>query len=257
MRGHNVVQRYFALVLTIAMIALMIAGCGGKKDQAEEPTMPETAFHWPTSEIASQLPVPESNAGTLELETPAGMLVKMRNISKEQYDNYVDACRERGFVVDYSRSDDSYFAYNEAGYSLMLNYVKNGMSIEILAPEETRETESTEETDPVETTSPTTDSETPSETTTAREAVDGIRPEFKEAMDSYEAFMDEYVAFMRKYEDATDKMGMLTEYSDYLVKYAEAMEKIDKLDDQEWSTAETLYFTEVMTRVNKKLATIP
>jgi len=69
--------------------------------------------------------------------------------------------------------------------------------------------------------------------------------------------MDEYVAFMIKYKGSTDQLGMLTEYSSYLVKYADAMEKLDELDDEEWSTAETLYFTEVMTRVNEKLATIP
>lgn len=37
------------------------------------------------------------------------------------------------------------------------------------------------------------------ESDTEEELVDGLRPEFKEAMDSYEAFYDEYCAFMKKY----------------------------------------------------------
>ena len=35
----------------------------------------------------------------------------------------------------------------------------------------------------------------------AEELVDGMRPEFKEAMDSYEAFYDEYCDFIKKYND--------------------------------------------------------
>ncbi|HPX93821.1 MAG TPA: hypothetical protein PK646_06130 [Bacillota bacterium] len=258
MRGNNITCRSVILVLAVATIALAVAGCGGKTSPTVEPTISQAEFRWPSSEIAGMLPVPESTVGTLEWETAAGMLVRMRNTSKEQYDAYVDACREWGFVNDYARSDESYSAYNEAGYFLTLEYRKNAMSIEIEAPAEAKEPDRTEEATVVETTAPpTTAQETPAETTKADDPVSGIRPEFKKAMDSYEEFMDEYVAFMIKYKGSTDQLGMLTEYSSYLVKYADAMEKLDELDDEEWSTAETLYFTEVMTRVNEKLATIP
>ncbi len=93
-------------------------------------------------------------------------------------------------------------------------------------------------------------------TTTAAEATGaGIRPDFKEAMDSYEAFIDEYIAFMKKYQNAsaTEMLGMLSDYTDYLEKYGEAAAKM-----QEWegdlNDEEMKYYLEVMTRINKKLA---
>lgn len=85
------------------------------------------------------------------------------------------------------------------------------------------------------------------------ELVDGMRPEFKDALDSYEDFFDEYVEFMKKYMDSKDTTGMLMDYMDYMSKYADMMEKLEKLGDEEMNTAEAAYYLEVTTRINKKL----
>lgn len=96
--------------------------------------------------------------------------------------------------------------------------------------------------------------ETPAEQETAEPvAEDGIRPEFKEAMDSYEAFFDEYLAFMEKYEDAEDTLGMLTDYAAYMAKYAEMTAALEALDEEELSTEEALYYTKVTARISQKL----
>lgn len=101
--------------------------------------------------------------------------------------------------------------------------------------------------------------ETKSENTSTEQAdssqTDGIRPEFQEAMDSYEAFFDEYVSFMKKYENASqdDVLGMMDEYTDYLKQYTETMSKMEALDDGDLSTEEALYYAEVTNRISKKL----
>lgn len=81
----------------------------------------------------------------------------------------------------------------------------------------------------------------------------GIRPEFKEALDSYEAFFDEYIAFMKKYSTSDDIMSMLTDYVNYLTQYAETMEKMSALESDDLSPAELAYYIEVTTRINEKL----
>lgn len=83
----------------------------------------------------------------------------------------------------------------------------------------------------------------------------GLRPEFKEMMDSYEAFFDEYIAFMQKYQSAsgTDALSMLSSLTDYMEKYTDYMEKLNAVDQSELSTEEALYYLEVSTRINKKL----
>ena len=84
---------------------------------------------------------------------------------------------------------------------------------------------------------------------------DGIRPEFKEAMDSYEAFFDEYVAFMERYAEAdtTEMLSLLSDYTKYMTEYAEAMESLSELEDQEMSVDEAIYYMEVTSRITEKL----
>ena len=46
----------------------------------------------------------------------------------------------------------------------------------------------------------------------------GIRPEFKEAMDSYEAFYTEYCEFMKEYNENPSDLALLAKYSDMISK---------------------------------------
>lgn len=86
-----------------------------------------------------------------------------------------------------------------------------------------------------------------------------VSPDFKAAMDSYEAFFDEYVEFMKKYEtmlDSDNPMAALTwlsEYTSWLNRYAETMDKLNDIDEDSLSVADYAYYIDVMARINKKL----
>lgn len=98
--------------------------------------------------------------------------------------------------------------------------------------------------------------EIPAEETSVAEAVSdsgAIRPEFKSAMDSYEAFMDEYCAFMKKYSENPSDLGLLADYAEYMKKYADAVKDFEALDNNEMNAAEAAYYVEVSARVSKKL----
>lgn len=84
----------------------------------------------------------------------------------------------------------------------------------------------------------------------------GIRPGFKEAMDSFEAFFDKYVAFMKKFENGNVSADAYIEYLSLLNEYETTMSKLQEIEEGEMSTEELAYYTEVMARINKKLATI-
>ena len=86
------------------------------------------------------------------------------------------------------------------------------------------------------------------------ELIDGMHPEFKEAMDTYEAFFDEYIAFMKKYaeSDGTD-LTLLADYADYMSQYTETMEAFEAWENKDLNTAETAYYIEVQTRISQKL----
>lgn len=76
---------------------------------------------------------------------------------------------------------------------------------------------------------------------------------FKEAMDSYEAFFDEYIAFMQTVASGNYSMG---DYLSFMSRYATTMEAISNIDESSLSTADQLYYLEVMGRINNKLASV-
>ena len=84
----------------------------------------------------------------------------------------------------------------------------------------------------------------------------GIDPDFKAAMDSYEAFFDEYVEFMRKYKESDNSILMLADYTSFLTKYTQAMSDLEKMKTNDLSVEEFAYYTEVMLRINQKLLTV-
>lgn len=255
-------------LLLAALCLAMLTACGAGADLKKD----FGTLQWPDSDIAALLPQPESELGKTNWEREDGFSLYIGNISKEKYNAYVDACRENGFTVDYSKGDDYYYADNADGYDLSLQYRDgNIMYLSISAPsEDVPDPISTpEETPPVEEVLP---EETPSaepapaeEPENTQESVpeptpepaepvaEGLRPEFKEAMDSYEAFMDEYVAFMKKYNETDDTGSMLLDYAAYIAKYADAVAKLDEIDEDSLTEEEMRYYTDVNLRVAQKL----
>lgn len=85
------------------------------------------------------------------------------------------------------------------------------------------------------------------------ELVDGVRPKFKEAMDSYEAFYDEYCEIIKKYTANPTDMELLTSYLDILAKSVEMTEKFEAWEDDEMNDAELRYYMDVTNRITQKL----
>ena len=91
------------------------------------------------------------------------------------------------------------------------------------------------------------------ESNASEELVDGMRPEFKDAMDSYEAFYDEYCDVIKKYTENPSDMKLLADYTDMLAKAAEMTEKFDAWENGDLNSAELKYYLDVNNRVTQKL----
>ena len=97
--------------------------------------MEMSEISWPASKAGNQLPVPESTVGKFTGEHDDDFFVYIGNTSKESYNNYVKACSEKGFTVDYDKGDDYYRAKNSEGWSVSIKYEGfNIMSIDIDKP---------------------------------------------------------------------------------------------------------------------------
>lgn len=103
--------------------------------------------------------------------------------------------------------------------------------------------------------------ETESEKSTAKqpeeavdsELVDGMRPEFKSAMDSYEAFYDEYCEFMVEFNENPSDTKLLTKYADMMSKLYEINGAFEEWDEDEMNDVELKYYMEVSGRITEKL----
>lgn len=201
---------------------------------------------WPDSEAGRQLPAPKSLTGKFSFEYDDNFFVYIGGTSRDDYNAYVSACRDKGFTVDYNKGDNYYRANNDAGWQVSIDYEGNQiMSIRIDAPDTSSGSTTSE---------PSPDSSTSSATAqNDGKLVNGMRKDFKEAMDSYEAFMNEYVAFMKKYNANPNDPTLMADYARYMSKYADACEKFNKWESADMNDAETAYYIDVQARVSKKL----
>lgn len=210
---------------------------------------------WPTSTAGNQLPTPKSTTGKFSFEHEDSFFVYVGNMSKADYDEYVAACSEKGFNVDYNKGNTYYYADNSEGWHVSLKYEGNSvMSIRINAPDEEENSETTkpEESTKPEETIKTEENTKPEENNNDKNNT-GLDPDFKAAMDSYEKFMDKYVAFMKKYSNNPSDVGLLVDYAKFMSDYADFVEDFEKWGDADLNTEETKYYIEVQSRVTQKL----
>ena len=86
-----------------------------------------------------------------------------------------------------------------------------------------------------------------------QEDADGLRPEFKGAMDTYEAFYDEYCEIMKKFAANPSNAALLAEYMDMVTKALEVDEAFKAWDEKDLSNEELKYYLEVNNRVMQKM----
>ena len=233
-------------------------------------------INWSDIDAFAFLPAPKSNQGKIVYEYEYSAFVYVGDMTRTDYDEYVQACKDAGFSEDMMRSDDYYYAYRGEQY-LSLEYLGyNMMSISVsgeydkseLLTEETTENNTSEDTKSLapapDTSADEADAAAESESGQANDIAslpdesdnmqsNEVSPEFKQTLDDYEAFIDDYLAFLDRYENSDDVSGMLIEYTGYITKFTEIMSELDAVNEAELSDADAQYFTEVSARIYQKL----
>lgn len=278
-------KRTLKTLMILVMAMLLMTGCGsGKSEESNVISDANTDINATVSEseddikYADLLPVTEDyfKNGEVTIIEPDGgsqYYFRVTNFTDDEYEAYVEACKAAGFddvhyEGDIGTDNKMYLAYaldRKYYLDITTNHEINAVDIScrIVDEPKTTETESTqatetEVTEATETestennTTTSTDTESSTQTETAVSSTD-IRPEFKEAMDSYEAFFDEYCEFMKKYNESDDTTSLLADYASYMVKYTDTMQKMNNISEDELTDAEVAYYTEVSARISAKL----
>jgi len=201
---------------------------------------------WPKNGLGSNLPKPKSNLGNISWNNIETFIAHIGNMTIDDYNDYVEECEDKGFTIDYSKDKKYYSAKNKYGYELTLRYlganvIEIALDASVISDED--ENITTEKED-----------KTNNKKEESSDMVDGMRKEFKEAMDSYEEFIDEYIVFMKKYSDSNSMDAeLLKDYSIYMSKYTKSVEAFEKWEDDDLNPEEESYYIKVQTRVSKKL----
>ncbi|MBE6967615.1 MAG: zinc ribbon domain-containing protein [Ruminococcaceae bacterium] len=87
----------------------------------EDPIKNET-INWPNNELTKDLPIPKALIGEVDSESRDSFSVYLTNIDKSYFNEYITLCTKNGFDVDYYKGDDYFYAYNEAGSYLSIDY---------------------------------------------------------------------------------------------------------------------------------------
>lgn len=210
-------------------------------------------FEWPDIGIAATLPTPKSTWGNIFSESNDEFMCNVGKLTKSDYQAYIKKCYDAGYKNDYQKTSYSFTAFDDNDSELTIYFMDSVKKMDIrLYSIDSDSNSKNWDKDEDATSSESTDN-TISDTSD-EELVDGMRPEFKEAVDSYVEFMDAYVEFVEKYqaEDSPDA-EMLKDYADYVSKLSEVNDKFDALDDGDMNDAESTYYINAQLDINKKL----
>ena len=197
---------------------LSLSHYGDKSDlsiKLEKP-MEMSEISWPDSKAGNQLPVPESTIGKFAHEYDDNFFVYIGNTSKTDYNDYIKACSDMGFTVNYNKGDNYYYADNGEGWHISLKYEGNNiMSIDIDAPSNKS----------AESTAAVTEPEKASEAKTEESSIRETNSAPSQGVSTYETIYNEYA---QKIRDAapTSSVSELAEI---------ANEGVSKMAEYMWS----------------------
>jgi len=228
------------------------------------------SFKWEYIKYHERLPEPKKLEGDIHSNSTTGVWLTLCDYDLDDYYEYKNELISRGFIYETLDYTDSYYAYDLEGYrvNIDLDDNDNELMISIDPPSENssyedddEEEEENKQVEPekeeIKPSEPQKEEKpTEPEKEEPKKESNGLRADFKKAMDSYEKLIDEYVSFMKKYNKNPTNASLLKDYANYAKKYTEALDAFDKWESEDLNAAEAKYYIEVQTRCNKKLASI-
>lgn len=122
-----------------AAVPEIVSGARKKAAPAAALEIECKAFSWPKTNIGAKLPTPESTTGGNFIEDDDMLSIDVCDTNDEQYAAYIDAVLEKGFTVDYSRSDGWFSGETKDGYSVTISRDESNkdiMSISLYGPDD-------------------------------------------------------------------------------------------------------------------------
>lgn len=117
-RNFRLVPAILAFLLLVPYFSL--SGSNSTDNDTEKIT---ERFDWPETGVGLLLPEPETNIGEIIFNDDEQFWIDLYAVSESDYESYIEACKEVGFIVDGEKDSIGYEAYNEEGYHLSISYL--------------------------------------------------------------------------------------------------------------------------------------
>lgn len=92
-------------------------------------------YAWEEIVLADMLPRPESSYGRAMANYSNLLGLYVEKATQEQYTRYIEACREKGFIVEAEAIGNTFRAFNEQGYELTVHYLDDRAKMNIFLRE--------------------------------------------------------------------------------------------------------------------------
>ena len=131
MKKQGILFLIFALIISLFILTLNGCDINSSSSESQNNSYESDKFStikWPDSHVAKMLPTPESTIGRIDTDRDDYLWAYIGNTSLDDYENYVENCKTKGFVENYDKgsySDDSTYYYRADhvdGYHLSLEY---------------------------------------------------------------------------------------------------------------------------------------
>lgn len=115
-----------SLVLALFSLALSLIACTGGNETIDFSSLA-------LREIIPEIP---SDKGILYDNSEEELWISLEKVTDSQYNDYLTACIEKGFLVDAKKDSHTYKAYNEDGFFLDMSHYSDGLTIRLRSPME-------------------------------------------------------------------------------------------------------------------------
>ncbi len=108
---------------------------GSNKYSTETDT--KTAYQWSHTDLGNKIPKPDVKVLVSNQDNEKIFMFEAYGLSLEQFNAYVEACRELGYTIEVGSFEGFYSADNTEGYDVYLNYNEKNQSMSgsLRAPE--------------------------------------------------------------------------------------------------------------------------
>lgn len=135
-KKHSIL-RIAIVVAMVIIIALVITFLNGGFNTisdytyVEPPKNYDVTYVWPKSDLLNLVPEPNIDNGKILYESERYSEFELYKVTEQQYEDYINACRDKGFTNKLYKYSNSFNAYNELGNKIYIYYYSEKLEMTV------------------------------------------------------------------------------------------------------------------------------